>query len=142
MNQEPRITITPEQFNRRSFLRRGSAALGGAALVGALAPERFALGAGSGDEIKLAIVGCGGRGSGACAQALSTSNQGPVKLVAAADVHEDRMNSALKNFEAKFGERATVAKENRFLGFDAYKKAISMAGKMPLSAQMRPRKAR
>ena len=132
MNQEPRI-ITPDQFTRRSFLQRGSAALGGAALVGALAPARFALGAAGGDEIKLAIVGCGGRGSGAAAQALSTSNLGPVKLVAAADVHEDRMESALKNFEAKFAERGTVAKENRFLGFDAYKKAISMADVVILS---------
>ena len=132
MNQEPRI-ITPDQFSRRSFLQRGSAALGGAALASTLAPSRFALGAGGGDEIKLAIVGCGGRGSGACAQALSTSNLGPVKLVAAADVHEDRMDSALKNFEAKFAERGTVAKENRFIGFDAYKKAISMADVVILS---------
>ena len=132
MNQEPRI-ITPDQFSRRSFLQRGSAALGGAALASTLAPSRFALGAGGGDEIKLAIVGCGGRGSGACAQALSTSNLGPVKLVAAADVHEDRMDSALKNFKAKFAERGTVAKENRFIGFDAYKKAISMADVVILS---------
>jgi len=132
MNQEPRIII-PNQLDRRSFLRRTGAALGGAAFAGALAPERFALGVSGGDEIKLAIVGCGGRGSGACAQALSTSNLGPVKLVAAADVHEDRMDSALKNFEAKFAERGTVAKENRFLGFDAYKKAISMADVVILS---------
>ncbi|MEO6788602.1 MAG: Gfo/Idh/MocA family oxidoreductase [Chthoniobacteraceae bacterium] len=132
MNQEPRI-ITPDQLTRRSFLQRGSAALGGAALAGALSPSRFALGAGGGDEIKLAIVGCGGRGSGACVQALNTSNLGPIKLVAAADVHEDRMESALKNFEAKIGERAKVAKENRFLGFDAYKKAIAMADVVILS---------
>jgi predicted dehydrogenase len=132
MNQEPRIII-PNQLDRRSFLRRTGAALGGAAFAGALSPERFALGVAGGDEIKLAIVGCGGRGSGAASQALSTSNLGPVKLVAAADVHEDRMESALKNFEAKFAERATVAKENRFLGFDAYKKAIAMADVVILS---------
>jgi len=132
MNQEPRI-ITPDQFSRRSFLQRGSAALGGAAFVGALAPERFALGVAGGDEIKLAMVGCGGRGSGAAGQALSTSNLGPVKLVAAADVHEDRMQISLKNLQAKHGESANVAKENQFLGFDAYKKAISMADVVILS---------
>jgi predicted dehydrogenase len=132
MNQEPRI-ITPEQLTRRSFLHRGSAALGAAAFAGALAPERFALGAAGGDEIKLAIVGCGGRGSGAAGQALSTSNLGPVKLVAAADVHEDRMESALKNLQAKHGESANVAKENQFLGFDAYKKAIEKADVVILS---------
>ena len=132
MNQKPRI-ITPDQFSRRSFLKRGSAALGGAALASTLAPSRFALGAGGGDEIKLAIIGCGGRGSGACAQALNTTNLGPIKLVAAADVHEDRMNSALKNFESKFDERGRVSKENRFLGFDAYKKAIAQADVVILS---------
>ena len=132
MTQEPRI-ITPDQVTRRSFLQRGSAALGGAALVGALSPARFALGASGGDEIKLAIVGCGGRGSGAAGQALSTSNLGPVKLVAAADVHEDRMETSLKNLQAKHGDRAQVAKENQFLGFDAYKKAISMADVVILS---------
>ncbi len=99
MNQEPRI-ITPDQFTRRSFLQRGSAALGGAALVGALSPARFALGVSGGDELKLALVGCGGRGSGAANQALSTSNLGPVKLVAMADVHEDRMASSLANLQA------------------------------------------
>ena len=132
MNQEPRI-ITPQQVTRRSFLQRGSAALGGAALVGALSPARFALGASGGDEIKLAIVGCGGRGSGAANQALSTSNLGPVKLVAAADVHEDRMQSSLANLQKQHGEKANVAKENQFLGFDSYKKAISMADVVILS---------
>jgi predicted dehydrogenase len=132
MNQKPRI-ITPDQLNRRSFLRRTGAALGGAAFAGALSPERFALGVTGGDEIKLALIGCGGRGSGAAGQALSTSNLGPVKLVAAADVHEDRMETSLKNLEAKHGDRAKVAKESQFLGFDAYKKAIAAADVVILS---------
>ena len=140
MNQEPRI-ITPDQFTRRSFLQRGSAALGGAALVGALSPARFALGVSGGDEIKLAIVGCGGRGSGAANQALCTSNLGPVKLVAAADVHEDRMNSSLKNLQKQHGDRVDVPKERQFVGFDAYKKAIDCASissfspRLPASAR-------
>ena len=75
----------------------------------------------------------------ATAQALNTSNLGPIKLVAATDVHEDRMDSALKNFEAKFGERAQVSKENRFLGFDAYKKAIAQAS---AQAQARDQRAK
>jgi predicted dehydrogenase len=132
MNQEPRIII-PSELNRRSFLRRTGAALGGAAFAGALSPERFALGVSGGDEIKLALIGCGGRGSGAAGQALSTSNLGPIKLVAAADVHPDRMETSLKNLEAKHGDRATVAKESQFLGFDAYKKAIAAADVVILS---------
>ena len=133
MNQEPRI-ITPNQLDRRSFLRRTGAALGGAAFASALSPERFAFGASSGDEIKLALIGCGGRGSGAAQQALSTSNQGPIKLIAMADVHEDRLQSSLKNLEAKHGDRVSVAKENQFIGFDAYKKAIAMADVVILSS--------
>jgi predicted dehydrogenase len=133
MNQEPRIII-PNQLDRRSFLRRTGVALGGAAFAGALSPERFAHGAAGGDELKLALVGCGGRGSGAAQQALSTSNQGPVKLVAMADVHEDRLQSSLKNLEAKHADRVAVTKENQFIGFDAYKKAIAKADVVILSS--------
>jgi len=58
------------------------------------ASERFALGASPGDTLRIALVGCGGRGSGAADQALSTS--GGVKLVAMADVFKDRMEESSK----------------------------------------------
>ena len=63
---------SPEPVNRRSFLKRSSAALGTVALAN-LATERLALGASPGDTVKIALVGCGGRGSGAANQALSTT---------------------------------------------------------------------
>src|SRR5882672_6251626 len=50
-----------------------------------------------------------------------------------ADVQEDRVQGSLKNLEAKYGERVSVAKESQFLGFDAYKKAIAMADVVILS---------
>ncbi len=117
--------VTP--VTRRSFVQKTSAGVAGGVLLGALAPERFALGAGNSDELKIALVGCGGRGSGAADQALSTYQQGPVKLVAMADVHEDRLKSSLKNLENTHGARVDVPKDRQFLGFDAYKKAIETA---------------
>ena len=93
-------------------------------MIGALSPERFAHAVSGTDEIKIALVGCGGRGSGAANQALSTYPLGPVKLVAMADVHEDRLKGALSNLEKRHGARVEVPEERQFLGFDAYKKAI------------------
>ncbi len=126
MNQESRI-ITPAQFDRRSFLRRTGGLLSGAAIASAIDPSKFAHGAAASEEIKIALIGCGGRGSGAAGQALSTFNQGPVKLVAMADVFEDRLKSSLGNLQKQHNERVDVKPENQFIGFDAYKKAIALA---------------
>ena len=113
--------------NRRSFLRRSGGILSGVALAGALDPARYAHGASTSEELKIALVGCGGRGSGAASQALKTQNLGPVKLVAVADVFEDRLKGALGNLTSQHKEHVKVDKESQFLGFDAYKKAIAMA---------------
>src|SRR4051812_3276930 len=123
---EPSTIIIPSQLTRRGFLKRSSSVAGAAALVGTLPVARFAHAASS-DEIKLALVGCGGRGSGAANQALSTSNQGPVKLIAMADIHEDRMQSSLGNLQKQHGDSVDVPKERQFLGFDAFKHAIELA---------------
>jgi len=131
MNKPSQI-ILPEAFSRRSFLKTTSAMAGGA-LLGALSPERSAHAAGGGDEIKIAMVGCGGRGSGACGQALSTYPIGPVKLIAMADIHPDRLESSLHNLQKTHAERVDVPKERQFLGFDAYKKAIELADVVILS---------
>jgi predicted dehydrogenase len=120
----PSHIITPPGFSRRGFLRTTGGAMAGGALLSAIAPERFAHAASGSDEIKIALVGCGGRGSGACGQALSTYALGPVKLVAVADIHEDRMKSSLSNLEKVHGARVDVPPERQFLGFDSFKKAI------------------
>ncbi len=84
------------------------------------------------DEIKIALIGCGGRGTGAAAQALHTA--GPVKLWAMADAFEDRLEGSLKRLStgAKvsrgtsegLGAKVDVPPERRFVGLDAYRRAI------------------
>jgi predicted dehydrogenase len=129
---KPSPLIVPEAFSRRSFLKTSSAVAGGA-LLGALAPERFAHAAGGSDELKVALIGCGGRGSGAANQALSTYTLGPLKLVAMADVHEDRLQSSLANLQKQHADRVDVPKERQFLGFDSHKEAIALADVVILS---------
>ncbi len=111
--------------------KRIETVLAGSALTSAIAARAYA----AGDEtIKVALVGCGGRGTGAATQALST--KGPVKLWAMADVFEDKLQSShaalTKGQESRydrekhqgFGGKVDVAPERRFVGFDAYKRAI------------------
>lgn len=98
--------------------------VGGAAALAstALLPRAYA----AGDEtINLALVGCGGRGSGAADQALS-SVCGPTKLVAAVDVFESNLKGSLEGIQRKHKEKAEVYKENQFIGFDGYKKAMDL----------------
>lgn len=80
---------------------------------------------GSDETIQVALVGAGGRGGGAAANALSTKN-GPVKLVAIADVFQDRLDATYNNLEKSFKATATIPKERQFVGFDAYKKAMDV----------------
>jgi predicted dehydrogenase len=78
------------------------------------------------DAIRVGIVGCGGRGTGAAENALLAAG-GNVYLTAAGDLFEDRMTSSLHGLEESLAEKkhlVRVERENRFLGFDAYKKVI------------------
>jgi predicted dehydrogenase len=79
------------------------------------------------NTIRLALIGCGGRGSGAVGNAMN-SPHGPVQLYAMADVAEDRLTRAHKALADRFGERVNVPPERQFVGFDAYKKAIDCLG--------------
>ncbi|MBI1841581.1 MAG: Gfo/Idh/MocA family oxidoreductase [Verrucomicrobia bacterium] len=124
MNENPASpVVTP--VTRRNFLKSTSTAVAGGALLGALSAERFALGASPGDTLKIALIGCGGRGSGAANQALST--QGGTKLIAMADVFKDQLEGSLRNLKEKHTEKVEVPQENKFIGFDAYKQAIALA---------------
>ncbi len=106
--------------SRRDFLKHTGSALAGAALLNAMNVRSYAA---EDNTIKIALIGCGGRGTGAAANALAT--QGPVKLVAMADVFPDRLESSLKNLASSFGDKVDVPKERQFLGMDAYQKALA-----------------
>ena len=109
-------------LTRRGFLSTSSTALGGA-MIGSLAIERLAFGAAS-DEIKIALIGCGGRGSGAANQALNVPG---VKLVAMADAFQDRLTGALNNLKSSQAGKVDVPADRQFVGLDGYKKAIALA---------------
>ena len=106
-------------MTRRHFLQSSATAT---ALAG-LSISARAYAAGS-DRIRVGLVGCGGRGSGAAAQALSTGEG--VVLTAMGDAFENRLQSSLKNLEAskEFGQRVKVPQSARFVGLDAYQKVI------------------
>src|SRR6266436_4343932 len=115
---------SPAPTTRRDFLKKTSTAVAGGTLLGGLSLERSAFAAGS-DTLRIALIGCGGRGSGAADQALSTSSG--VRLVAMADVFEDRLQGSLRNLQKQHADRVEVPQEHQFIGFDAYKQAIALA---------------
>ncbi|MBS1917497.1 MAG: Gfo/Idh/MocA family oxidoreductase [Bacteroidetes bacterium] len=112
--------------NRRDFVK-ASSLLAGSVLAAPLI-SRANYFSGSNDVIKIALIGCGGRGTGATVQALSTKQN--VQLVAMADAFRDRLDDSHKNIlealEAN-KNRVQVKEENKFTGFDAYKKAMALA---------------
>src|SRR5213080_5523062 len=101
MKNEPADSST-SNLSRRQFLKSTSAAVAGTSVLAGLSIERSAFAAGS-DTLKLALIGCGGRGSGAAGQALST--EGPLKLVAMADAFKDRLESSLSSLSAKHKDK-------------------------------------
>ena len=84
-----------DSVTRRNFLKQSSTVVGGSVL-GSMALNHGVFAA-QNDELKVALIGCGGRGSGAADQALNTHDQGPLKLVAMADAFGDRLEGSLKN---------------------------------------------
>jgi predicted dehydrogenase len=118
MNTEKSI-IQPVKATRRNFIV-GTAA---SAFAGMTVPFVHAA---EDNTIRLALIGCGGRGTGAAKDALRTALV-PTKLVAMADVFQDKMNASyggLSSLYANKPEKMDVPEERRFLGFDAYQKAM------------------
>jgi predicted dehydrogenase len=110
--------------NRREFLGKTSqlmAAATASGFTGSLLTGR-AHAAGS-DEIRVALIGCGGRGAGAAADALSVPDA-PLKLVAMADIFKERTDIVRRSLTEQFKERIDVPEERTFIGFEAFKQAI------------------
>jgi myo-inositol 2-dehydrogenase/D-chiro-inositol 1-dehydrogenase len=128
-------------ITRRSFLKTTSTTAAGLSVLGGLNLQHVF--AASGDEIKIALIGCGNRGSGACQQALMTGN---VRLVAVADVFQKRIDASLGvltgqstdndpetgkpiklESNAAIAKKIDVPKEHQFVGLEAYKQAMALA---------------
>jgi len=107
--------------NRRDFLKT-SAAITSAALTGALSLERSAHAAGS-DVIKIGLIGCGGRGTGAAVNAMNAGKD--VRLIAVADIFEERLRGGLAQIKKAKPEQVEVKDDHCFVGFDAYEKVIA-----------------
>ncbi|MGF1636433.1 MAG: Gfo/Idh/MocA family oxidoreductase [Cyclobacteriaceae bacterium] len=112
-------------FNRRDFVK-GSAMVAGGLMLGGFPFEVHAKKDKS-KMLKLAVIGCGGRGTGATVQALMADEN--VKLVAMADAFRDRVDFSLENIlkEEEIKSKVDVPEKNKFVGFEAYKKAIDLA---------------
>jgi predicted dehydrogenase len=109
--------------SRREFVKTSALLTGGLLAPSFLIPGAYAA---PQNHLKLALIGCGGRGTGAVFQAFDTGH--PIKLVAMADAFEDRLEGSYKPIIEKYGkDKVDVPQERRFVGFDAYKKAIAEA---------------
>jgi len=113
--------MTNPGASRRQFIKTAGAVAAASAVVG---PGMRSVHAAGSDLVQLALVGCGGRGSGATLDALNTSKQGPIKLVAMADAYQDRLNGSYGSLSQQRPQQVDVPAERRFVGFDAYTKAI------------------
>jgi len=106
--------------SRREFLKNTGRIAAAGALAGGIAPSIYAAG---NNTIKVVLIGCGGRGTGAASNALSVKN-GPTKLVAMADVFANRLSRSYDNLKKMHGELVDVPEDRKFVGFDGYKKAM------------------
>lgn len=116
--------------SRRDFLKTSTVAAG--ALAGGLALHRSAHAAGS-DVLKIGLIGCGGRGTGAAINALNADKNS--KLVAMGDAFDDRLQSSLSSIKKSFADRVAVDADHCFVGFDAYKKVIDSGVDVVLLAE-------
>src|SRR3954470_8141126 len=112
---------TPDPADRRDFLKTTTGALGAALVTGfpAIISAQTVTKA-----IKVGLVGCGGRGTGAASQALHADDY--AELVAVADVDQSRVDTSLGTLKkiGKVADRVKVEKPNQYLGLDAYKKVL------------------
>ncbi|MHC4725702.1 MAG: Gfo/Idh/MocA family protein [Planctomycetota bacterium] len=112
--------ITNKNTSRREFLKGTGRLAATSAIMAAAVPRMYA---GQSNTIKVALIGCGGRGTGAASNALSVKN-GQIKLVAMGDVFDQRLKSSYNNLQKMYANQMDVPRDRRFVGFDAYKNAM------------------
>ena len=108
------------ETSRREFMKSTGRVAAVSALAGQALPHVHAQGD---DVIRVALIGCGGRGTGAASNALDVSN-GPTQLVAMADVFEHRLSGAYNALKRNYADKVDVPMERRFVAFDGYRHAI------------------
>jgi predicted dehydrogenase len=117
----PAVPLSPSsESTRRDFLKGTSAILTAGALVGVAVPHVHAA---EDNTVRVALVGCGGRGTGAASNALSVKN-GPIKLTAMADVFDHRLKTSLESIKQRHNDQVEVPEDHKFIGFEAYKQAL------------------
>ena len=112
---------------RRDFMKTTAAATAAATLSAAATPAAK-LRAGHAEEIRVGVIGCGGRGSGAVGDAINAAKRAgtaPIKLVAMADIFDDAVARRYGALKGQFGDQIDVPEEARYVGFDAYKKLLA-----------------
>jgi myo-inositol 2-dehydrogenase / D-chiro-inositol 1-dehydrogenase len=111
-----------KRSSRRDFIKRSGAAAVGASLASRIGNIPAVHAAGS-DQIRVGLIGCGGRGSGAADQVLRAAPN--VKLVAMGDAFRDRLDSSRNQLQTKHKDLVDVPSERSFVGFDAYEKVLA-----------------
>ena len=107
-------------LSRRELLKTSGKIAAASAFAGMILPPVHSAG---GDTISVALIGCGGRGTGAAGNSMSVKT-GPIKLVAMADVFPKRLEESFNTLKREHADKVEVSEDRKFIGFDAYKKAI------------------
>jgi predicted dehydrogenase len=118
MNSEKPLAATPS--NRRNFIKSTTSLAAAAGVTSTLARSVHAA---EDNKIRVALIGCGGRGTGATENALNVNN-GEIELTAMADVFEERLSSSYAKLKETFPNKVDVPKDRQFVSFDGYKKAM------------------
>ena len=110
---------------RRRFLKSSGIALASTALAGPAASAAPAVHANGDEMLRVGLIGCGGRGTGAAVQALTADEN--VKLTAMGDMFRPRLDSSLRSLKSReeLSAKVDVPRERQFLGFDAYQEVIN-----------------
>lgn len=121
MSTSKRVSCDAGLASRRDFLKHSGAAIGATAALG-LTLQRSAHAAGS-DTIRIGLIGCGGRGSGAAVNAMNAGED--IKLVAMADLFEDKVKGSRDRLKKIKPDQVEVDDDHCFVGFDGYKKVLA-----------------
>lgn len=114
-------SMNSEPANRRTFLKSGSTAAAIAIAAPAILVRERAFAANT-DTLRIGLVGCGGRGTGAAGNAMDADKN--LILVAMGDVFEDQLNQSHAGLDKQYPGRVQVPPEKRFTGLDAFQKVI------------------